>query len=269
MSNQQKWSRERIKRYVVFLSQKGISLNAGEICRSYPSLFSAANSKQYFGSWGEAVKEAGFDYEEIKKRAKQRVIEKLRRWSREMIIEEIKRLSREEVNPVYERNLGLYSAARREFGNFREALKAAGVEDTQKTYIKWSEEKVIEEIHSLKNNGLGLVNVAKNRPLLYSAALRIYGNWVRALEFAGIEYALLREDLSRKKWNESKVIEKIRQLHEKGEKLNSGHVQQNHSALFAAANRECGNWRKALGKAGLEFSREKNKAKYEEAIKSS
>ena len=251
MNYQQKWSREKIKKDIIYLSQKGISLNAGEISQSHSSLFSVASSRQYFGSWGEAVEEAGFDYEEIKKRGRQRGIEKIRRWSRRTIIEEIRKLSREGQIPVYQRNLGLYSAARREFGSFREALKAAGVGNTRKTYLKWSEEKLNEEILFLKNNGLGLVNAAKNHPLLYSAALRIHGTWVRALESAGIEYALLGENLSRKKWSESKVIEQIRQLHQKGEKLNSGHVQQNYLALFAAANRECGNWRKALEKAGL------------------
>jgi hypothetical protein len=251
MNGQKKWSREKIREDILYLSRKGVSLNAGEVCQTHPALFSAANSKHYFGGWGEAVNEAGFDYEKIKKRARQRVIERLRCWSRKKIIEEIRKLSLEEITPVYERHLGLYSAARREFGNFREALKAAGLENTQRTYIKWSEDKVREEILSLKENGLGLVNVAKNRPLLYSAALRIYGNWVRALEFAGIEYTLLREDLARKKWNEGKVIEEIRKLRRKGEKLNSGYVQQNHSALFAAANRECGNWRGALEKAGI------------------
>lgn len=254
MNHQLKWSKERIKKYILGLSQKGESLNAGKVCRNYPFLFSAANSKRYFGGWGEAVKEAGFDYEKIKKRARQKAVEKLRLWSRRKIVAEIRKLSQSKaVTPIYEENLRLYSAARREFGDFREALKAAGLENLQRTYIRWSEEKVREEVLFLKNNGLGLVSVARNHPLLYSAALRIYGNWAKALEFAGIDYTLLQENLARKKWNESKVIEKIRELHKKGEKLNSGYVQRNHSALFAAANRECGGWRKALDGAELKI----------------
>jgi len=62
------WSREKIVRKIRELFERGEDLSQKSVAQKYPALLSAAKSRRYFGSWGEAVRAAGIDYEKVKRK---------------------------------------------------------------------------------------------------------------------------------------------------------------------------------------------------------
>jgi hypothetical protein len=102
------------------LSQEGADLSSKKMDESSNSLI--ATARRRFGSWGEAVRRAGLDYSNIRRR---------KRWTKEMIIEDIRELRRQGVpltsTQVREKNPALFAAACkiRFFGSWVKAVKAA------------------------------------------------------------------------------------------------------------------------------------------------
>ena len=121
-----KWSNEKIVEDIKKLKKLNVDLSAGNIFKTHLALFTAASSKRYFSSWATAVKAAGIDYDEILKIGKERRRVKLTLWSKEEVLAELKRLDEGNLLTVYRDKLDLYSAARREFGSWKQALEAAG-----------------------------------------------------------------------------------------------------------------------------------------------
>lgn len=122
----QKWSKERIVETIQELRKKNIDISASNISKNYIPLFTAACSGRYFSSWANAVKTAGIDYEQILGAGKNRRREKLTKWSKELILEELQRLESQSLLTTYRNKLSLYSAARREFGSWKQALETVG-----------------------------------------------------------------------------------------------------------------------------------------------
>jgi len=265
-----KWSKEKIIEKIKDLYQRSMDLSAGHVSKTFKALFSAATSKRYFGSWREAVKAAEIDYESIKAASALARRQKLRKWSPEKVMEEIKKIPEKELWFVYRVNLALHSAARREFGSWENAVRAAGYdylrlnEIAATGYTRWTREKIITKIKELyasreaPDRGL---NVTARYPSLYSAACRIFGSWRKALEEAGFDEVFIELNTRRRKWNKKKVIEKIIDFYRAGEKLQSSYVQRKHPALFSAAARELGGWKKAIAAAGLDYHEIKKAAK--------
>ncbi len=121
-----KWSKEKIVQKIQELRNQKIDLSAGNIVKNYVPLFTAATSKRYFSSWANAVKAAGIDYSSILEAGKNRRRELLTKWSKEQVLEEIRKADSQDLLKTYHSRLTLYSAARREFGSWKEALEAAG-----------------------------------------------------------------------------------------------------------------------------------------------
>lgn len=265
-----KWSKDKIIKKIKDLYRRNMDLSAGNVAKTFKALFSAATSKRYFGSWREAVKIAGIDYESIKSVSAQVRREKLRKWSPEKVVEEIKKIPEKELWFVYRTNLALHSAARREFGSWESAVRAAGYDYLRLNelaatgYTRWTEERIINKIKELYSSreapDKGL-NVTARCPSLYSAACRIFGSWRKSLEEAGFDESFLELNTRRKKWTKKKVIEKIINFYKAGEKLQSSYVQRKHPALFSAAARELGGWKKAIAAAGLDYQEIKKSAK--------
>lgn len=59
----------------------------------------------------------------------------------------------------------------------------------------------------------------------------------------------------RQSWSKERICEKIRELHESGERLNSNHIQLHRQTLYAAAIKYFDGWEKAIEAAGLTYSR--------------
>lgn len=127
----QKWSKEKIVETIKELQSKNIDISASNISKNYIPLFTAACSRRYFSSWANAVKEAGIDYDQILEVGKARRRKKLTKWCKDEVLEEIRKAESPNLLTTYRDRLALYSAARREFGSWKQALEAAGYKLTK------------------------------------------------------------------------------------------------------------------------------------------
>lgn len=125
VSKHEYWSKERVKERIRELYAAGASLSHEDAKRNHGALVSAASSPRYFGSWGEAIRQAGLDYDEIRK---------INRWTKEKIIKTIRTLHSDgkSVNNSNMRRMGyrgmMEAAGRPEnFGSWADAVKAAGL----------------------------------------------------------------------------------------------------------------------------------------------
>ena len=122
----QKWSKEKIIESVKELKKQNTDLSASNVSKNHIPLFTAACSRRYFSSWANAVKAAGIDYDQILDAGKARRREKLTKWSKEEVLTQVRRFEAKNLLTTYRDKLALYSAARREFGSWKQALEAAG-----------------------------------------------------------------------------------------------------------------------------------------------
>lgn len=107
------------------------------------------------------------------------------KWSKEKVTKRIKELEGELRRPPTCRDdFSLRDAARRYFGSWNEAKKAAGLEVHR--YSKWSKERVIERLKELRNE-LGRTPVVKDDRNLMNAARRYFGSWNEAKKAAGLD----------------------------------------------------------------------------------
>jgi len=122
----QKWSKQRIIDTIKDLHKQGVDISASNISKNHIPLFTASCSLRYFGSWGNAVRSAGLDYDKILEAGKERRRSKLTKWTKETVLVEIRRAQSKMLLTTYRDRLALYSAARREYGSWKQALEAAG-----------------------------------------------------------------------------------------------------------------------------------------------
>jgi hypothetical protein len=83
---------------------------------------------------------------------------------------------------------------------------------------------------------------------LYEQGIWIFGDWDKALRAAGFDPEKMRE---RGIWDEEKITEKIRAMHQRHLPLYAKYVMDNHYKLFKAALRQFGSWPKALVASGV------------------
>jgi len=119
-----RWTREKIAAGIKELNDQGVRLTVKNVSRRHSVLYSAA--LRYFGSWGDAVYAAGINYGEIKSQSRLEAVKKITKWNRARVLAEIKKVPFNRLWFVYKDNIALHSAARREFGSWRQALEAAG-----------------------------------------------------------------------------------------------------------------------------------------------
>jgi hypothetical protein len=101
---------------------------------------------------------------------------------------------------------------------------------------------------------LNYAYVAQEQVALLRAATRYFGSWRGAVEFAGLNYEEIRRY---KTWNRDRILDRIRELHEKGEDLSWRHVSTQVDPQLAAAatkRKHFGSWRSAVTAAGLDYS---------------
>ena len=112
------WSRERILAEIENAAGHGYALHAHAMQRTNNRLVSAAT--YYFGSWAEALRQAGFDADAIRA---------VRRHSTDSIIADIQQLLAQNADvrdcSMRRDHRSLYWAAQKYFGSWRQALCAA------------------------------------------------------------------------------------------------------------------------------------------------
>lgn len=194
------WTAEKVIESIHEMEHAGTDLRHGAIQTHNKKLVSAAI--RYFGSWKSAVEAAGVDYESLRKSSEELRLQKIGKWSRERILEEVRALldRKEDMRAVVVKNKypALFSAAvsPRYFGNWREAVSAAGVD--------------YDEV---------LLNSPRGRPK--------------------------RTDV----WHANLILEKIREMHENGQPLDSETVASEHPRFIRLASRRFGSWHAAVGMA--------------------
>lgn len=183
-----------------------------------------------------------------------------KQWTKESIAEEIRQLAEQGVELSYSNvvihHLPLMRAAMRYYGSWRDAVKAAGVDyDSVRKYRTWSRPRIIQRIRELHERGedLSWRNVSTNLdPQLAAAATKPkhFGSWRRAIEAAGIDYQEVRRY---HQWDEQTIINRIRELYEQGVSLNAKSIEEVDIPLITAARRRFESWDKALQAAGLDY----------------
>jgi hypothetical protein len=182
-----RWSREEVLRVIAELSDEGRQLNSGYIARNYPAL--AYAGRKYLGSWEDAIRAAGLDYEAIRRKCF---------WSRERIVAQIRELEAEGeqlfVSAAEVKHGGLVGAAAVYFGSWRQAIEAAGFDYRKiKRQKEWSKKEVVAEIRRMRREGMELcttIPVRRRYRILHAAAVRYFGSWAAAVKAAKLERLL-------------------------------------------------------------------------------
>jgi hypothetical protein len=201
-----------------------------------PRLYYAA--KWRFGSWPGAIRAAGLV---PKPRLTQDdVIAALRLRHRQGVL----------MTTVWKDNIALYGNAKRLFGSWRSAMRAAGLEC--KSPRRWTKEDVLEAIRDRQRRGLPLVHVWKTDIPLSRAAKQYFGHWYEALAASGV-------DRPCRTWNRAKVLAALQACHRDGVPLSQ--VWKIDKGLFHAGRRYFGSWPNALEAAGVPCRRRRQWSK--------
>ena len=231
-------------------------LNSNHTQKHNQALYQA--SLRYFGSWGEAVKAAGFNYNQERKKKPY-----LPR-SKECVITEIK--SRLAIGKnlgggfVFTEDRGLYSAAKKAFpGNksWEKALQAAGInlEKLPDPREVWTREIVLKTIQEYERKGKPLNSYFLNQNGLgglTGAGKRIFGSWKAAIEAAGLVYEKIQA-VRHNYWTELTVVREIQTYAAMGKKLSLKSTQKERADLIGGAIKCFGSWDRAVTAAGFNY----------------
>ncbi len=113
-------------------------------------------------------------------------------------------------------------------------------------------EIVTKEIKVLYNGSLKKPhNVAKEYPILYLKARKLFGSWKKAIEACGIDYEKTR---NHKKWSREKIVKGIKELYLKGHSLRLKDLRKEGMiSIISAAQYHFGSWRKAAEYSGVYY----------------
>lgn len=188
------WDAERVVRAIRALRDAGEPLNSREVSRAHQQLILSA--RRFHGSWDRALEAAGLDAGQVRL---------TQRWNPETILSRIRELA--EHNPALTasgRAAGdapLVQAARRAFGNWRNALRAAGLEiheepqpldepAAREPRFRWTSEQILARIRAMHAAGESLQprEVARRHGGLWHATRREFGGWALAVQACGLPY---------------------------------------------------------------------------------
>lgn len=113
---------------------------------------------------------------------------------------------------------------------------------------KWCKERVVEEISVIFNTGEPVLNSNYGSSNLYKMAMKFFGTWKNAIEYAGFIYEDRRIS---KNWTKENTIEEIKRLHKEGHSLAITDIDV--PSIYTMACRHFGSWKKAIESAGLNY----------------
>lgn len=163
------------------------NLTEEQVLQEAPELHQAAC--EYFGSWYAALHYAGVDFRHLHGQPPD---------SREWVLERIRRLCRDGYSlastHVRRRDFRLYRLARQHFGDWRQALLAAGF-DLQRArrrsskFRRYDKQEVIASLCEWQKAGHSLrwMDVCLQNRILATAAKCAFTSWRKALLAAGID----------------------------------------------------------------------------------
>ena len=147
----------------------------------------------------------------------------------------------------------VYAAAEREFGSWREAIEAAGLDyNTIRKYKSWTRQLVIEEIKAANDKGEPINSQAaqQNMKPLYMAAIKRFRSWGQAVKLAGIDYSSIR---LRRSMSKTEIKREILDLFRKRVDLSYTNMRADYQYLLAAGMKKLGNgsWAHARRECGI------------------
>lgn len=183
-------------------------------------------------------------------------------WTREKLVETIRDLADQGVDlsptSIQKTHSALFSSARSRshFGNWRDAIEAAGLDydDIKRIKQKWSREEILQQIRAHQAQGHDLLNPAfkiKHRNLYLAAcAHRYFGSWRRAIQAAGLDHETMRET---RVWTKERIRRTIQEMALQGEPLGWAYVEEHCPGIYRAARRKenFGSWHNALIQSGV------------------
>jgi hypothetical protein len=237
-------------------ADSGAPLTATSVCGKCPGLYVAAT--KLFGSFRDALLALGVDPASI--RTKQP-------WNRERVVRDLRarRDSGKPLNAIAlnEESPGLYACARKVFGSYKAALRAAGIDAEAVRKRKWHPESVKVELRRIASEERFPTRRAlwRAHPVCYTAAQKFFGSYDAALRAAGIERdpvdrlapwpessaaTHVRGGAGRQPWTCQSVAAALQELIARGADLSFTAVKRRDPQLARAAERYFGNYFTAL-----------------------
>jgi hypothetical protein len=180
-------------------------------------------------------------------------------WTEEQVVASLRRLKRqgEDISFSARRGTDIWGAAYRQFGSYRNAVEAAGIDYesiSRRRFTKWNPQIIRKELRELFRGGkpMNSRRLRESRPTLFSAANHWFGSYRAAIEAAGLKYEKIRlEDPNR--WSRENIILELRRLRREGKELHHNAISQHMPELVTAAYRYFGTYRKAVEAAGIDY----------------
>ena len=183
-------------------------------------------------------------------------------WTKEKLIAKIRELDAQGVDlsptSIQQTHSALFASARSRshFGNWREAIEAAGLsyDGIKRLKQRWSHDEIVRQIQEHHKEGHDLLDPmfkVKNRSLYLAAcAHRYFGSWRRAVQAAGLDHENMREGHV---WTRRRILDTIQTMSDRGESLNWAHIEEHCPGIYRAARRRenFGSWHHALIAAGV------------------
>lgn len=226
------WNKELIISKIINIKEQGEPLFASHVMSNNSKLYGAA--RKHFGSWENAITEAGLDYKEINLRAKEN------KWSKDKVKNEILQLHQQGVclNSEYiqKNHTKLHSAAQRYFTSWGDAISYSGLNYEDIKDIKWTKDSIIAEILSLYelNEDLSSSAMQRNNMALFQAGCRIFNSWKEAVVAAGLSYDDFRKQ---KEWTKTTVLVEIRKFVQENNCSSAGVISKKYGSLYQAGRR--------------------------------
>ena len=124
----------------------------------------------------------------------------------------------------------------------------------------WTSDKVIEELQQRSGGGRSIRFSNDGDQGFKDAIYGLFGGWPDALRASGLHPKTRLINY----WTEEEVRNRIQQLAERGEAINTLHLEMNHPRLWNAARRMYGNIQKAVEAAGYNYSSVKKRGTWAE-----
>lgn len=164
-------------------------------------------------------------------------------WHPDMVVNHI--LSHKDKNPLnshyYATNYpDVYAAAEREFGSWKDAIEAAGLDYSAiRKYKSWTRQSVILEIQAAHERGeaINSQSAQNNLKPLYMAAIKRFRSWGQAVRLAGIDYNEIR---MRRSMTKAEIKREILDLFRKHVDLSYTSMRANYQYLLAAGMKKLG-----------------------------
>lgn len=235
------WTQDRVLAEIKRLHEEGVELNSQQLTEGgRAGLVQAA--RRHFGSWPDAVVEAGAPPF------------KRGRWkSWEQIRDQLRELHRSggrlTIAAVEASGLrDLVDAAQAEAGSWNAALTKAKVPLVQE-HLAWSAEQVLDGIRALHRDGVALnanLVIARGDRKVVKAATAYFGTWQDDCRAAVTAYKPLVG-----RWSVERLLAEIRERHDAGLSVRSTEVAKEAPTLTEAARRLGIPWRDACRRAGV------------------